>query len=736
MVAPVSALMESFKAIVNNENLNDDMYVFVKGGRAQTETRFQHHFTGRDRKEKTAQRLLADLTAHYGRQAGDALRPLLADYARGEHQIKVGTLRRVFQAAESARLAAVRAAIPRLADVLAPLEAHVARGRVVTHEQVSRLVKRSFREAGDVVMAAHQNVDLCALTDLFNEASITMRKLGQLEEPVKKAVVEFCRRGAMTKAGALAVLAEKLGVAEDAGGACRSLIRRLPEDEITVSQAMDFFKEVQKEKNRDAIRAFIAQLNDPLLSQVVELDRWLEEGRTFSPEIGRFVVEDRAKKAEPWLAAAREVLAEAAARGAPASESFVTELARHVVTCSDPIDKQARQVDVPEFKRRAQEQLLRETDFSFALEYEVRKSKFSPAMEAAYRDAMLYLRKMVPPQDLFIRPPAVGGRLAGCIKRGEFDGLQNPGAVMKAAAIVGVQNLPWIKEKEAELSAAFEAGDVSISRICAILYGVNVPSPVPDVDGSLADVQDAFEKIHGGLCARIYARLPGAGRPGESWETTMTLAAGLQQTGMNLEGALAILKDPMRVFTLADLSGQPKSSILGFETVAKAQAEVEANFSRQRRGDGLLGEAVVIVTQPDGSGMVVDNSTEDLTNEEAAKFVKDERTVKHEKIYDALKTLCGGNDAQYIRALAELTPSGTASFMRMPGSMMKGGAAAGMEHAPLLVSYARTPEGDVVVESRTPEDLPVAQLSARLVIHPDGRTEYSTLSITPREAAA
>ena len=65
---------------------------------------------------------------------------------------------------------------------------------------------------------------------------------------------------------------------------------------------------------------------------------------------------------------------------------------------------------------------------------------------------------------------------------------------------------------------------------------------------------------------------------------------------------------------------------------------------------------------------------------------------------------------------------------------MRGAVRAGLEHAPLEVSYSKAADGSIVVESRTTEELHIAQLRARFVIHPDGTLVYEALSITPAAA--
>ncbi len=202
---------------------------------------------------------------------------------------------------------------------------------------------------------------------------------------------------------------------------------------------------------------------------------------------------------------------------------------------------------------------------------------------------------------------------------------------------------------------------------------------------------------------------------------------------MKLESALAILKDPTRPFTLEDLDHPPEPDNRVFGTIERAEHEVEGNFSRQRRPGQPLGEGIVTVTQPDESGMVIDNSTEDMSAEEAAQFLQQKRTAKHEKLFAALRTLCGDNEVQYRLALAELTPFGTSFFLKTLFPM-RGAGRAGLEHAPLEVSYSKAADGSIVVESCTPEELHIAQLRARFVIRPDGTLVYEALSITPAAA--
>ncbi len=742
MVAPVSSLMSSLESIFNNQNLADNDYVYVKGSQAQTENS-SRLYTTRSRKMKTAERVVSEIRSRYGAAAGDVLSRQLASYLSGNHQLKVGELRRAFQTAQAMRLNEIALSLRQqygdgLGNALAPLYDQIAERRLVSARDVAEAVQRQVGEGAYAVAMAsgrgvHVSDRLDALPERLTEVQQTVDRLNASAAGVRTAMMAFCRRGEMTRAGALAVVQAQRELPQKYQEELNEQLQRLPATGVTVDEAFRFFGRVNFLWKQAAYDDYIAQQPDPVLCRMTGIihlqDRATELTQSVRQEIEAKMAAAR-PAAQPWLDIVAKVRSDAQQRGFVISELFdeaAAQMVKEAVRHSAPDE-----ASLKTFKEAVETRLKRETDFDFGVEYEIRQHAWTPQQKALFREAMTYARDEMPRENLFFGFGNVASTVVELIKEGAA-GTSDPSTYLKACVLAGLRQAPWVREKLPELTSLYQrtGGRPPLADFCTALFGERAAAP--DKSKGLKAVNAAFEKHWSTLCERLLEDEGGWVIP-QRFDGDMDprqLVWNAASMGMKLEKAVAQFKDQSRRIDQSDFYKMPGS---GFECSKKdsvLEASLVQDFSRQKTVGGRLGQVVINIDQGDGTGTRITNGTEGMTAEEAAKFANGVRGPKHEKLFAALRRLSGGHPEQYRRLVEHLTQVGAAFGMKALVQIVNGGRDSGGEHAPFEYHFTKEADGSVVLECHTPEQLPVAKISAQYVFSPEGDVQCTRWQLTP-----
>ncbi len=749
MTSPAVDLTNSFEAIFNDRTISDDACVFVKGGQARTEGA---RFTTHSRKIKTADGLFTALCHRFGNSVGDALSQQFAAYFSGDHRLRVGEMRQMFQEAERLKLTEVERALRdaygnNIGDALAPLHEQVNQGQLVTDRKVMEVVKRHVgEEAYAVARASGRGVrkhdGLNELADRLNEVMSVVDRFNASAPRVRDAVLAFCRQGAMTRSAVREVVNDLMPM----GGAFREelneLVMQLPASKVTVDDAFKFFVKANRCYKQAAIDAFLAQQADPVLCRMAGIGRLRERGTEFTADVRRDV-ENAMAKAQPaaqvWLDIVRSVREAAQRDGVTVSELFDEDAAQMVKEeVRKPLAGEAQKTA---FKEALETRLKRETNFDFGVEYEIAHQQWSPEQAALFRETMAYVRDEMPHEDFFVKTGCVAQQLATLINEGAA-GLRDPQAYLKACALTGLSQASWVQENLAQVSELFQRtnGRPALAELSAVLFGKK--AEVPAKAKGLEAMWAAFDKHWRTLCEGFYENENGwvnvSAAPRRIGADSFSRIQAATSAGMKLERAVAQLKDPSRAIDSSDFYRMPGEGLPDKMTTEEAEASFVEDFGRQVMRDGKLGNASIHIERPDHTGTAVTNTTEGMTPEEAERFKGGRgRVAVHEKVFAALKELCDGHEVQYRRLVEHLTQTGAGYGMKSFAQLVNGGRNSGGEHTPLECHVTKNPDGSVVLECHTPEKLPTAKVSARYVFSPEGGVECTDWRLVPcNEAAA
>ncbi len=761
-------LMKSFEAIANSKAA-DDKYVYVKHGKAHTESRASHWFTSSDCKSMTAQWLQAALKERYGHDVGDPLACKIAGYAYGAHQLKVGDLRRLFVEGQAKVLAQVAQTLAEkdeaLGDALAPLTKRINEDRVVTERDMGAVLAKKFgHQASVLVVAANEGARLSALPALMDEAAAAAHRLSALPQVLAQALVSFCARGS-TKAVLMSLLKERFAAQGlDVTKALAADLGRLPEKGITQEKALAIFEKALSHQNQQKIKLFMAKVNDPLACRITGLDSMCCRNAKFSREVQHQVnraLPEARRAADALRQAASDVRQTVLGENGRVSERYQDFERQQLEHLADA--KKTSAQDVAELKTALETRLRRETSFDYAVDYEIGRHDWTAEQAQLYRDAMTFIRSKANGTELFVQDRSVSDVIAQHVSGDGVASLsmvEDKAAFLKALAIAGESQASWILQHMEEVSAAFRAGDVSAEQLFRLLYGEAV-AETPDLNRPLDSVHTCFRQE--GMIAMCEKRVMG------NWTVTDAMKASARETalarnpalannaaelerevqfrvetmrerrpmdasavvesGLTFEAALAHLDNNRLSLGLDDFAKPPVMSHGGHYAADDAEACWLADFVRQQAG------TVVSVLQPEGKFVKADNSQEGLAANELQAFLQRSKTSKHESVMRALKTLCGGNDKQYVLAMVALSQSGPAGLWKNFGAVVDGGGVED-EHSALEYLFTKRSDGNVVVDFKSPDADGRAKLLGTVIIRPDGTAYYESLSITPRDVKA
>ncbi|MDD2967497.1 MAG: hypothetical protein PHN64_08495 [Desulfovibrionaceae bacterium] len=97
----VAPAMGQFEALT--QNIDSGRYVYLRGNRALDENSFMHLFTRRSVNIATTEALRNEITAKFGQDVSDALRPTFDSFIQSGKQMTVGTMKSIFTAAADTR---------------------------------------------------------------------------------------------------------------------------------------------------------------------------------------------------------------------------------------------------------------------------------------------------------------------------------------------------------------------------------------------------------------------------------------------------------------------------------------------------------------------------------------------------------------------------------------------------------------------------------------------------------
>ena len=745
MVSPVTDLMSSFKTIYENKRtFHDDDYIYVKDGSLHTEAATRR-YTRSSLKAKTAERLLSVIRQHYSATVGDALEPLMQPYLSGEHQLKVGVVRSLFQQAEVLRLnevsQALRQAYPQLGNPLEPLYQHVmAKNSLTTDLDVKEEVKRLVgHDAYAVALAGGLGVQrgdgLNQLHERLTEVMPVVKQFNASAPRVRDAVTAFCRGGQMTRAAALAVVNRQMPLTDKFRNDLNALLEKLPEEGVTVDDAFKFFAKANRFYKQVLIDEYVAQQPDPILCRMAGISRLRDNAAELTADEisdiqSKMADAEKKPNASFWLAAVRDVREAAKRDGIELSDEF-DNYAAQLVKEHAKADVKADEEGKAAFKKTLEIRLKRETNYDFAMQYEIDRQPWNREQIALFRQTMGYVRDEMPREDFFVKLGCVANHLVTLINEGAAD-LSDPLSYLKACAMVGIHQAAFVREHLAEVSALYHRtnGRPTLAQLTALLYGAN--AAVPDKAKGFEAMWPVFEQHWEALCDQFYA---------DGWEgvslrgngEALAFIGSATTAGMKLKSAVAHWKDPELPVVAEDFYEMPGVGLPCRKTAAEVEADFVRDFGRQKMPQGLLGNAKIILSRPDGTGMMVSNETETMTAAEKERFEGgQERCPRHEKVFEALRELTGDNEAQYVRLMEYVTQSGPSYGMKGFGRLVAGGMRSGLEHTPLQYHFSKNPEdGSVVLECHTPENLPIAKLRARYVFDVNGGVTCTDWRLDP-----
>ncbi len=779
MVAPLSDLMKSFQDIANDTKISDKAYVFVKNGRAQAEGKVSHWFTGLQVKADGVLALLRELRARYGSEfTHDALAPLLFKFSSGAKQMKVGDLRRFFQAAEQVRLNAVAQSIRDACgdgydDALAPLSAHIGRNRVVGHAEVHAAVRRQFGErVSSILMHGRSNDYLDSLPELFASARTLSEKLNALRPRAQDAVADFCRRGLMTRKSLKEVLRDRLAPAN--GGwhnTLKELVNKLPAEGVTIDQAIEICHAADLFRNRSIISRFESEIGDDDVCRLLGLDAMHNDGVELTDAMRQeFLARAEPLKAdaERFRAAIGEVFRNAAGEGVQASENFEDD-ARSMASAYIQAGR-LTDADLAAFKEDVRTRALRETNYDFALDYELSRVERHPAwtaeQKAQFKSTMDWLRAEFPGADLFCVKDSAAKIVAKFVSGSASASPQDsahPLVFLKAAALVDDRIATYALEKTKALAAKFPDGRFHVADVGQALFGDGVR--VPEAAQGYVGVQNELDHLYdAAIWQRLKAVMPEAaaaearrrdqlvaqGMPAAEaagmaqmmvmnepdFQNAISCVATAQFGGLGFEAALTHALNKTLPVHLADFGIKPRVTLLGMETPQKAEAQWCQDFERQGEAGGDqrsdIGKTSITVKLANRT-VSEHNGKAGLAPGEAALFDSHQPVGKMQTILGALRELCGGNDLLYTTAVAALSQSGIVTYVKATSGVVEG-ADGKLEHAPLAYVIEKSADGGLVIEAKTPAARQTAVLEARLVIHPNGANEFTKLDVTPLAA--
>ena len=778
MVAPLTDLMRSFQDIANNRQISDNDYVFVKHGRAQVEGKLSHKFTSIERNAKSVRLLMQELRARYGVRIGtSAFLPELYRFSGGGKQLKVGDLRRIFQVGEFMRLSQVAQAIRQSCgegydDALRPLSEHLQASRMVMVSDAdarAAIVSRFGEKIASVVLAGRSDISLESLPKLFSSARQLGVRLNGQPARVQDAVVDFCRSGVKTRDALGDVLEQHF---PKAGGRERDqrlvgMFNALPANGITLDQAIEFFNKANFFRNRQIMSDFQDSVGDKDVCHVLGLDDLCRDGAELTTSLRRRV---EAQK-DVLLAGARlireavdEVFRKAMGENAVKSSAFSRDsqfLASEFICAARFSDE-----DLLAFKDAVCERLRRETDYDFGRDYElnrvVREPAWTEEKKALFGGVMDWLHREFPGSELFFTDTGpmktvlrvLNGDVAG------LDREEHPLEFLKAVALTGELDVPYVKERLPVLLARFPDGNFTQADLCHVLYGSHVVAP--DAAQGVSAAVRRFSRLSDQLVwGLVKTGLPAAadaekkrqdefkqlGMSDEEasdaardevmqeskYQSVIGDVMAAQSAGLTLEASVAHALDKHLAVHLPDFAVRPKITPFGMPTKELAEAQWVIDFARQGEGYGKhrrdAGRTSVTVKLSDRT-VTETNGKAGLSPDELALLDSDKRMSKHEAILGALRELCSGNDRLYLHAVAAITQAGIVTYVASTCGVVAG--ADGLkEHAPLAYTIEKDGDGNVVIEAKTPEGRPTARLEARVVIHSDGSSDFTRLDITP-----
>ncbi len=773
--------MKSFQDIASNSQISDNEYVFVKHGRAQVEGRLAHKFTSIDRNAKSVRLLMQELRGRYGSQfSRGAFFADLYQFSGGGKQLKVGDLRRFFQTGEIVRLNKVATAIreacgPDYADALRPLADHIRANHVVTDADIHAAVTRRFGDkVASAVTAGRSGDYLDSLPELFSNAREMCVRLNGLPPRVQDAVVDFCRGGKMTQESLVEVLEARLApVVGQWASLVETKLADLPEDGLTLEQAIDVCKTADFCRNRSIITQLCREIGDEDVCSFIGLNKLYASGAVLTNGMRRRFIEQAEPlkpKAAQIRSAIREVFREAAGERAQPSndfEDFSQRLASSYIQAGRFAD-----ADLAAFKDEIRTRALRETNYDYAIDYELNRVERLPAwtkeQKAQFRSTMDWLRAEFPNEQLFFRNNCAASLVAKFVS-GEASASPSSSAhpliFLKAATIMDDLLASFVLEKTEMLAAKFPDGNFHVADVCRVFYGDN--ARVPDASKGMAAVQFGLGNLHDELIwERIKAAFPAAADAvkrakdklvgeGKTKAQAQELADQSERSksenqlissfitkaqfgGFSLDAAVAHVIDKTRSVHLEDFSVKPQVSRMGMNTPAEAELQWLKDFERQGETGGAdrnkVGLSSIEVKLPERT-VRVHNGSEGLADGEAAVFESGKPVGKTRAMLEALRELCGENETLYTVVVAALTQSGIVAYAKATSGVVEG--ADGLEeHAPLAYVIEKDKDGSVVIEAKTPAARKTAVLEARVVIRPDGSHEFTKLDITPLGEAA
>ncbi len=764
-------LVKSFEAVANDRRVSDTDYVYVKGGKVRTEGRASHWFTSSRCKAKTAQWLQASLKARFSREvAGGSVRDIDArGFASGDHQIRVSDLRKYFGDAQRAVLNEVAQTIadehPGAGDALAPLSARIRENRVVTASEMRSVISARYgHRAASVVLASHQDARITDLSRLMNEARAAQARLNELSEPVVQALVNFCVRGS-TKAVLTDLLMERFDFAsESVASLVAPAVAALPARGITEEEAVKVLKKAQLVCNRQRIQACMTKVGDPVVCRLVGLTAMYGKGLEFGRD-EELALSRRLPAARADAQAFRDMAA-SVRQAVPGEDKTVSKeyerFEDQQILAFAEAGKTSPQ-DMAELKTVLETRLKRETDFDFAVNYEIGLHDWTDEQKSLYRETMDFIRNEAPLADLFVKDDNVSAMVAQVVNGDgitSLSAIEDKATFLKAVALAGEPQSGWILERMDRVSDAFKKGLAHADQLFEVLYGELAEKP--DFNVSMRMRHNAFllarqsvsealfehrweetvatEAMKADLRARVRAEKPEIANDKEAVEQEVVrrllsskakqasdfVAAG--QWGMKFEAAMSHAQNRRLAVTLEDYVKPPVMSHACLYTAEAAQARWIDDFARQNEGTRIT------VHGAEGD-LVVTNHAEGLGDEMEA-FLKCRETSRHRTVMDALKALCGGNEKQYVLALVALSQSGPLAVLKTTGSLVDGVENRMNEHSPLQYEFTKREDGSIAVAFASPAGVETASLSGTVVIRPDGTAQYEALSVTPRPVAA
>lgn len=768
-------LMKSFEAIANS-NAADDEYVYVKRGRAHTESRASHWFTSSRCKAKTARLLQRALTVRYGHDIGNPLANSIDSYSQGGHQLKVGNLRQLFCEGQSQVLAQVVQTLAEkddtLGDALAPLTQRIDRDRVVTeHDMGAVLAKKFGHQASVLVVAANQGARLSALPSLMDEAAAAAQRLSTMPQALVQALVNFCARGS-TKAVLVNLLKERFSVKGwDVTADLAADLGRLPKKGITQEQALTILEKASVHQNQRKLWAYMEEVNDPLACRITGLDRMYCHQETFSPQVQRQV--KQALPAALRSAAALRKAAEDVRKAVLGENGIVSagykDFERYRLEQLADENKTSAE-DVAALKNVLETRLRRETSFEYAVDYEVRRHDWTAEQAQLYRDAMAFIRNKANGTELFVQLRSVSDLIAEYVNGdgvASLSAVDDKAAFLKALAIGGESQASWLLQRMDDVSAAFREGDVSAEQLFRVLYGEAVHEAPNLNDLPLSGVHTRFRQngmmdmcekranenwvvtdaMKAEARAKVIAQNPALAQADNAAQLASEVRFQLRfmreklpvdvssalEMGLTLEAALDHVKNRRLALGLDAFAKPPVMSHGGHYDADDAEACWISDFVRQKPGAAVNVLLPATEEQPNGELVTATNSQEEMSADERQDFLQRRKTPKQERVMQALKTLC--NDKQYVLAMVALSQSGPSGLWKGFGAIVDGGAGE-TEHSALEYFFSKRKDGNVVVDFKSPDLEGRAKLLGTVVIRPDGTAYYEALAITPRKAQA